>query len=141
MPSKLRTTYTYECSICHQEYHSSESEEAVRAFAVECERKGTPFIHRLQLGTKVKAVTTDPLGSLTYQTDGGKIEIMGCFFERKTHRPMYHVKFSDVIEHSNFPAENIQFRTVIYRFTSAAALPSGKVLMSEHIVSSMEPSF
>lgn len=137
MPSLRKVTY--ECSICRQEY-SSGNENTARNLAKACERQRTPFVHRFRPGTELNAITKDPAGTLMYSSNGGAIEIVGWFFERKTHRPMYRVKFSDITVCDSMPAENILFRTVVYRFTSAVRPVSGEVVVEEIVASSMEPS-
>ena len=133
MPQKLAVTHTYTCTICNQEYSSLVEDEA-RARAEECEVKGTVLIHRFSPGMKLVANTEDPSGALIYRGRGTKIEIVGSFFERITHKPMYHIRFLSHVdgrvyqEHPYFPAENIWFLTVIHRQTTGITTKSGPVI-------------
>lgn len=139
MPNKMRVSYTYICGICGQEY-SHEQKKRASILAERCKCQGTPFIHRFQPGTQLlSAMTKDPNGTLMYESKCASIKILGRSFEPKTHRPMYHIRFASGIEHRSFPAENIFFRTIIYRFTSGATPASGEVLVEERVVESTEP--
>lgn len=86
MPTLRQTIFMFSCDICSAEFSSIDQEYAHKLAKV-CEDIGTPLVHTFKKGIFTAEIKT-PFEDWVECT----FEILGLYFEKQTHRPMYFIQ-------------------------------------------------